>query len=142
MEETDEKSLLIKNTNKKKKMYEENMSTNPKNDNIKIFKKTEYEDLNNNTIKYNITNDEKVIQQKKEKNILKKKKGKKKNRCCKEGCNKKLLITAYACRCGMKFCSLHTPATEHNCAFDYKLHQERILEKQNPTIKTNRGDFL
>lgn len=59
-----------------------------------------------------------------------KKKKRKPKRCQMEGCKKKLLITAYDCRCEKRFCNLHSSAESHNCSFDYKAFYRKNLENK------------
>jgi len=50
---------------------------------------------------------------------------KKKNRCtC---CNTKLPLTAFPCRCGGIYCNLHRPDVEHNCTYDYRAENTKLL---------------
>ncbi len=43
-----------------------------------------------------------------------------KKRCKKNGCKKKLGLTAFSCKCGLYFCVEHRPAEEHECTYNYK----------------------
>ena len=47
------------------------------------------------------------------------KKKKKQKRCGHVDCRKKLKLTDFDCRCGLRFCGLHRHAEAHNCGFDY-----------------------
>ena len=47
------------------------------------------------------------------------KKKKKQKRCGHVDCRKKLKLTDFECRCGLRFCGLHRHAEAHNCGFDY-----------------------
>lgn len=58
------------------------------------------------------------------------------NRCAK--CNKKLKLTDIKCRCNNYFCSNHRYSDLHDCPFDYKNSNKKLLEKQNPTIIAER----
>eukprot|EP00033_Pygsuia_biforma_P000108 GCRY01000135.1.p1 GENE.GCRY01000135.1~~GCRY01000135.1.p1 ORF type:complete len:128 (-),score=5.32 GCRY01000135.1:72-455(-) len=55
-------------------------------------------------------------------------------RCYKDGCRKKLGLTAVQCRCGHRFCALHV--LDHNCTFDYKAMQKQKLVSENPTVRS------
>jgi hypothetical protein len=50
---------------------------------------------------------------------------KKKNRCA--CCSVKLPLTAFPCRCGGVYCSLHRPDVEHNCSYDYRAEGTKLL---------------
>ena len=62
------------------------------------------------------------------------------NRCAK--CNKKLKLSAIKCRCDKYFCAVHLYSDLHDCSFDYKNHGKKILEKQNPTVISQKMDKL
>ena len=46
---------------------------------------------------------------------VKKKRKKKKNRCSFDGCNKKLKLTDFPCKCKKIFCVKHRMQESHNC---------------------------
>ncbi|KAJ4830937.1 hypothetical protein Tsubulata_019826 [Turnera subulata] len=56
-----------------------------------------------------------------------------KNKC--QGCNKKLGLTGFTCRCGT-----HRYPKDHSCSFDFKAFDRDILTKQNPLVKANKLD--
>jgi len=49
-------------------------------------------------------------------------------------CNKKLPLLKFECRCGFNYCNLHRTPETHQCSFDYKTHERKILEKNNQKI--------
>jgi len=51
-------------------------------------------------------------------------------RCEHTECNKKLMLTDYACQCKQFYCSNHRHANIHSCKFDYKNKAEGVLGKQ------------
>lgn len=51
-------------------------------------------------------------------------------RCEHSDCNKKLMLTDYACQCKQFYCSNHRHANLHSCKFDYKNKAGIHLEKQ------------
>jgi hypothetical protein len=55
-----------------------------------------------------------------EKKKQRNKQNKNKRRCCMEGCKKMLKLTAFACKCGNRFCHAHQHAEQHNCTYDFK----------------------
>ncbi len=57
---------------------------------------------------------------------------KKKNRCV--TCRKKVGLTGFECRCGGLFCSIHRYSDKHDCKFDYRLHGQEEIRKNNPVI--------
>ncbi|KAJ4842710.1 hypothetical protein Tsubulata_017889 [Turnera subulata] len=61
-----------------------------------------------------------------------------KNRC--EGCNKKVGLTGFACRCGKVFCGKHRYPKEHSCTFDFKALDRVLLVKQNPLVQADKLD--
>jgi len=44
----------------------------------------------------------------------------KNKRCALDGCNKKIKITDFACRCDKIYCNLHRLAESHECTYDFK----------------------
>lgn len=62
------------------------------------------------------------------------KKKKKKKICSMEGCQKKLNLISFSCKCSKKFCSIHRMPEDHSCSFDYKSHGKCIIAKKNPQI--------
>ena len=43
------------------------------------------------------------------------------NMCSLSTCTRKLKITAFKCRCELKFCTKHTFPEDHECTFIYKI---------------------
>jgi len=72
-----------------------------------------------------------VKKAKKAKKSKKSKKAKKstKKRCNLVGCNHKLSIVTWACKCGKKYCSVHKMANSHSCDFDWRGDQIEYLQK-------------
>jgi len=64
------------------------------------------------------------------------KKKKPKSRC--HVCNKKLGLLGFSCRCEGLFCSLHRHAAGHDCSFDYKSFDRKVLEKANPACRAEK----
>ncbi|KAK6936356.1 Zinc finger, AN1-type [Dillenia turbinata] len=61
----------------------------------------------------------------------------KKNRCM--GCNKRVGLTGFQCRCGGVFCGLHRYPEEHSCGFDHKANARKNLKIEDLACK---GDKL
>merc|ERR1711970_1067327 len=58
------------------------------------------------------------------------KKKSKKRKCA--VCKKKLtLAEGVDCRCGMLLCGIHRYTDKHECCFDFKTEDRKILEKKN-----------
>ncbi|KAF0288973.1 Zinc finger A20 and AN1 domain-containing stress-associated protein 9 [Amphibalanus amphitrite] len=57
---------------------------------------------------------------------------KKKSRC--DVCRKKVGLTGFTCRCDGLFCSLHRYSDKHDCSFDYRVHGQHEIRKNNPVI--------
>lgn len=49
-------------------------------------------------------------------------------------CNKKVKISSYPCKCSFYFCKLHIFSENHDCSFNYKDEQKKIIEIKNPKI--------
>ena len=45
-------------------------------------------------------------------------------------CNKKLMITDFACKCCTRYCQEHRLPEDHACTFDHKGAGKIVLEKQ------------
>lgn len=52
-------------------------------------------------------------------------------------CFKKIGIFGIECRCGLFFCSLHRYPDQHNCTFDFKQHDKKLLKE----IVQGGGEF-
>ena len=44
-------------------------------------------------------------------------------------CSKKIGILGIECRCGITFCSLHRYPDQHNCSFNFKEYDKKILKE-------------
>ena len=40
----------------------------------------------------------------------------------------------FTCRCDGLFCSLHRYSDKHGCSFDYRVHGQQEIRKNNPVI--------
>ena len=49
-------------------------------------------------------------------------------RCTMPGCNKKIGLTAFACKCGGLYCGTHRSDQAHNCEHDYAAEGCKQLE--------------
>lgn len=58
------------------------------------------------------------------------------NRCW--HCRKKVKLMGVTCRCGYTFCTKCRQPEDHECDFDFKENQQRILTKANPALSTER----
>lgn len=56
------------------------------------------------------------------------------NRCSMDGCDTKVGVLGFPCRCGGNFCAKHRYANEHNCLFDYRGHGQGEIRKNNPRV--------
>jgi hypothetical protein len=64
-------------------------------------------------------------------------------RCCQDGCKKKLMLTDFACRCGLIHCSQHRASEAHNCSYDYKAQQkEELLKTMSTAIVAKKLDVI
>ena len=51
-------------------------------------------------------------------------------RCQRAECNKKLMLTDFACKCKGWYCGTHRYSESHRCQFDYKELSRELLEKR------------
>ncbi|KAG9128888.1 hypothetical protein Leryth_009616 [Lithospermum erythrorhizon] len=56
-------------------------------------------------------------------------------RCSCNGCNKKLGLMGFRCRCGDTFCPKHRYSDRHDCSFDYKAAGKEAIAKENPVVR-------
>lgn len=49
-------------------------------------------------------------------------------------CKKKTMLGCPKCKCGRVYCSVHRPAEEHRCEFDFKKEQVVKLSSENPRV--------
>ena len=56
------------------------------------------------------------------------------SRCSNNGCNKKLGLMPYKCKCNLEYCITHRAPETHTCSFDYKTIGRQNIEKLNPQI--------
>ena len=54
--------------------------------------------------------------------------------CTVKDCSRKTGLITFVCRCKKEFCIKHRMPEIHNCDFDYKTEQRKLLEKQNELI--------
>lgn len=55
------------------------------------------------------------------------------NRC--SGCNRKVGLTGFRCRCGELFCGEHRYSDRHDCSYDYKSAGRDAIAKENPVVR-------
>ena len=53
-------------------------------------------------------------------------------------CNKKIGMLGIECKCKNVYCSGCRYAENHDCKFDYVNEERKILEKNNPPIKSEK----
>lgn len=58
------------------------------------------------------------------------------NRC--RGCNKKVGLTGFQCRCGATFCGAHRYPESHDCTFDFKGAGKDAIARANPVVKADK----
>ena len=67
---------------------------------------------------------------------------KKPKRCQLDGCNKKLGLTDFACKCKQFYCIAHRFSDNHSCTFDYKATEKEVLKKQLAEVKASCIDKI
>ena len=66
-----------------------------------------------------------------------------KMRCQKEGCNKKLELSAVPCKCEKFFCSVHRGCYDHPCSFDYKNeHKMNLLKTMSTAVRGTKVEAI
>ena len=66
----------------------------------------------------------------------------KKNNCELDGCNTKLKLTNFKCKCDKTFCNMHTYYINHKCDYNYKLESTKNLEKTLIEIKGEKFEKI
>jgi hypothetical protein len=59
-------------------------------------------------------------------------------RCQLSGCNKKLSLTDFACKCKQFYCAAHRFSDLHSCTFDYKATGKELLTRQLTEVRGSR----
>ena len=57
-------------------------------------------------------------------------------------CRKKITITAFACRCGVRFCPQHRYPEAHNCTFDFQTSDRQKLKDSLVGVNSNKIEKL
>lgn len=68
-------------------------------------------------------------------------KRKKKRKRCAE-CKKRVGSFGITCKCGKLFCGIHRYASEHDCTWDYKTEQCKIIKENNPDMSFKKIDTI
>jgi predicted nucleic acid binding AN1-type Zn finger protein len=56
-----------------------------------------------------------------------------KARCPVEGCNKKLTLVDFKCKCQNTYCAKHRVPDTHACSYDFRQEQTNLLMKHMST---------
>ena len=115
------------------------IKSNLNNDNSDTLLKDNRENNSNLEMDSNV---DKVLSKTTGEKKKKKKKKRKTERCAFEGCRTKLKITCFACKCKKKFCIMHRNAEKHDCEFDYKAANRKMMEGRNPVIKFSKLETI
>jgi hypothetical protein len=63
--------------------------------------------------------------------------------CCKDGCMKRLSLTAISCKCRNKFCSEHRHPEDHHCSFDFlKNTQDELLKNMSTSVVAKKVEAI
>ena len=57
-------------------------------------------------------------------------------------CRKKITITAFACRCGLRFCPQHRYPEVHQCSFDFQTSDREKLKDSLIGVQSNKLEKL
>ena len=64
-------------------------------------------------------------------------------RCPMTGCNKKLSLCDFACKCANIYCSLHRASESHSCAFDYKAEaRDKLLKVMSTSVTGKKLEMI
>ena len=60
-------------------------------------------------------------------------------KCCEyEGCNKRLKISDFPCKCEKIFCKMHRLPEQHLCQYDYKENDTKNKKIENMKCVSNK----
>ena len=59
-------------------------------------------------------------------------------KCQFDGCKMKRMNMFVVCKCEKGFCSQHDMPHTHNCTYDFKENNKKLLAKFNPNISFNK----
>ena len=76
------------------------------------------------------------------KNVVSEKKRTIPKRCECDGCNKKLMLTDFACKCEKYFCANHRFMESHKCNYDYQSEGLNKLKKELVKTIGNKVDMI
>lgn len=63
--------------------------------------------------------------------------------CYKDGCMKRLSLTAIRCKCQNKFCSEHRHPEDHQCSFDFlKNTQDELLKNMSTPVVAKKVEAI
>jgi len=64
-------------------------------------------------------------------------------RCNHIECNKKLNITnTFKCKCGNNYCGIHRDTYIHNCNYNYKEENMKLLKERNQKVIASKIDVI
>lgn len=72
--------------------------------------------------------------------VVKASKKKKTPRCCALGCNKKIGLLSFECKCGLSFCVKHKLPEVHNCTFNHK--NDGIISLKQKLVKVSSNKII
>ena len=66
-----------------------------------------------------------------------------KTRCALDGCNKKITLVDYACKCANTYCRGHRVPETHNCTYDFREeHKKQLLMYMERPIIAKKIEIL
>jgi len=63
-------------------------------------------------------------------------------KCAFLDCNRKLPLTAYACRCKLLHCVTHLPPENHKCTYNFYEEHQKSLVKNLSTMVIKKSELL
>jgi predicted nucleic acid binding AN1-type Zn finger protein len=64
-------------------------------------------------------------------------------RCAMSGCNKKLSLCDFACKCANIYCSAHRNPLTHACTFDFRAEgKERLLKVMSAAVVGKKMEVI
>ena len=98
------------------------------------------EKLEKNTVILDVDKIKLTCEKKEEVKEKKKKKKKRSKRCAQ--CKKRVGSFGITCKCGNLYCGIHRYASEHNCTWDYRSEQCKIIREGNPDMSFKKIDTI
>lgn len=63
-------------------------------------------------------------------------------RCSKDGCKRKLPLTAFTCRCNLYYCDQHRMPEDHSCSYNYFEENQKLMKSNLSSIVFTKSELM